>query len=213
IQGIREERPGMVCCVTTSGRNWKSFEQRSEVLHLHGKAKPDMASLTLGSLNFFTGPSVSSIEMIERLAITMYERNIKPELEVFDTGMITLAKYLERNRLLSGKKYFNLLFVNINTAPATISSLALMTQALPDNSIWAGTGLGQFQLPMNAAAIIAGGHVRVGIEDAIYFDYGKERLATNEQLVKRVARIAEEMQRPLATTEETRKLIGLENQE
>jgi len=213
IQGIRKERPGMVCCVTTSGRNWKSFEQRSEVLHLHGKAKPDMASLTLGSLNFFTGPSVSSIEMIERLAITMYERNIKPELEVFDTGMITLAKYLERNRLLSGKKYFNLLFGNINTAPATISSLALMTQALPDNSIWAGTGLGQFQLPMNAAAIIAGGHVRVGIEDAIYFDYGKERLATNEQLVKRVARIAEEMQRPLATTEETRQLIGLENQE
>ena len=88
-----------------------------------------------------------------------------------------------------------------------------MIQALPENSLWAGTGLGQFQLPMNTAAIVAGGHVRVGIEDSIYFDYHKEILATNEMLVRRVARIAEEMQRPLATAQETRQLIGLENRE
>lgn len=213
ISAIRKERPEMICCATTSGRNWKDFEQRSEVLYLKGQAKPDMASLTLGSLNFFTGPSLNSIEMIERLAMTMKERNIKPEMEVFDTGMINLAKYLERNRLISGKKYFNLLLGNINTAPATITSLALMTQALPENSLWAGTGLGQFQLPMNTAAIVAGGHVRVGIEDSIYFDYRKEILANNEMLVRRVARIAEEMQRPLATAQETRQLIGLENLE
>lgn len=213
ISAIRKERPEMVCCVTTSGRNWKEFEQRSEVLFLSGQAKPDMASLTLGSLNFFTGPSLNSIEMIERLAMTMKEQHVKPEMEAFDTGMINLAKYLERNRLISGKKYFNLLFGNINTAPATITSLALMTQALPDNSAWAGTGLGQFQLPMNTAAIVAGGHVRVGIEDAIYYDYCKEIPATNEMLVRRVARIADEMQRPLATPKETRQLIGLDNRE
>ena len=213
IGAIRKERPEMVCCVTTSGRSWKEFEQRSEVLFLSGQAKPDMASLTLGSLNFFTGPSLNSIEMIERLAMTMKAQGIKPEMEVFDTGMINLAKYLERNRLISGKKYFNLLFGNINTAPATITSLALLTQALPENSVWAGTGLGQFQLPMNTAAIVAGGHVRVGIEDSIYFDYRKETLATNEQLVGRVAHIAEQMQRPLATPEQTRQLIGLEIEE
>ncbi len=123
--------------------------------------------------------------------------------------MINLAKYLERNNLISGIKYFNLLLGNINTAPATIANLAVMTESLPENSIWAGAGLGQFQLPMNIAAIVAGGHVRVGIEDSLYFDYCKEVLATNENLVKRIARIAEEMQRPLATTKETREMMGL----
>ncbi len=209
ISGIRRERAGMVCCVTTSGRNGQGFEQRAEVLHLTGQAKPDMASLTPGSLNFYTGPSINSIEVVEHLALTMKEKNIKPEIEVFDTGMINLAKYLERNNLISGIKYFNLLLGNINTAPATIANLAVMTESLPENSIWAGAGLGQFQLPMNIAAIVAGGHVRVGIEDSLYFDYCKEVLATNENLVKRIARIAEEMQRPLATTKETREMMGL----
>lgn len=209
ISGIRKERPGMVCCVTTSGRNGQGFEQRAEVLHLTGDAKPDMASLTLGSLNFYTGPSINSIEVVEHLALTMKEKNIKPEIEVFDTGMINLATYLERNNLISGIKYFNLLLGNINTAPATIANLAMMTASLPENSLWAAAGLGQFQLPMNVAAIVAGGHVRAGIEDSLYFDYGKEVLATNENLVRRIARIAEEMQRPLATIKETRGMMGL----
>ncbi|HED30846.1 MAG TPA: GNAT family N-acetyltransferase, partial [Prosthecochloris aestuarii] len=165
ISGLKKERPGIICCVTTSGRNWNDFERRSEVLFLNGDAKPDMASLTLGSLNFFSAPSVNSIETIERLAMTMLERNIKPELEIFDTGRINLAKYLERNGLIQGKKYFNLLFGNINTAPATIGNLSHMVQSLPENSVWAAAGLGQFQLPMNIGAVIAGGHVRVGVED------------------------------------------------
>ncbi len=87
-----------------------------------------------------------------------------------------------------------------------------MTESLPENSLWAGAGLGQFQLPMNVAAIVAGGHVRVGIEDAIYFDYAKEVPATNKNLVSRIARIAEEMQRPLATVTETRQMMGLPSQ-
>jgi len=209
ISAIRKERPGMVCCVTTSGRNWSAFEQRAEVLYLTGDAKPDMASLTLGSMNFFQGPSVNSIEMIERLAMSMNERRIKPEIEVFDTGMINLVKYLERNRLISGRKYFNLLFGNINTAPATILNLAAMAESLPGNSIWAGGGFGQFQLPMNTASIVAGGHVRVGIEDALYFDYERKVPASNENLVRRIARIAEEIQRPLATVQQTREMMGL----
>jgi len=210
ITAIRRERPGMVCCVTTSGRNWKGFEQRAEVLQLTGAAKPDMASLTLGSLNFFTGPSVNSIEMVERLALTMKERGIKPELEVFDAGMVNLAKYLERNELLVGRKYFNLLFGNINTAPATLASLAELVQSLPGNSTWAAAGLGQFQLPINTAAIVAGGHVRVGIEDSLYFDYDKTISATNEDLVRRIVRIASELQRPVATAAEARALVGLD---
>ena len=181
-----------------------------KVLELTGKAKPDMASLTLGSLNFLTGASVNTIDMVEQLAMKMKEKNIKPELEVFDYGMVNLAKYLERHQVISGKKYFNILLGNINTAPATIGNLAMITEALPKNSVWGAAGLGGFQLPMNTAAIVAGGHVRVGIEDSIYYDYQQTQLASNEELVKRIVRISNELQRPLATAEEARSMMGLE---
>jgi uncharacterized protein (DUF849 family)/ribosomal protein S18 acetylase RimI-like enzyme len=210
ISAIRRERPGLLCCVTTSGRTWSDVESRSEVLHLTGAAKPDLATLTLGSLNFLSGPSVSSITTVERLALVMKDKRIKPELEVFDLGMVNLAKYLERHDIISGTKYFNIMLGNINTAPATIGSLSSLIEALPEDSIWAAAGLGQFQLPMNTAAIAAGGHVRVGLEDHIYYDFGREVLARNEDLVKRVVRIAEELQRPLASPRQTRTMLGLD---
>ncbi|WP_457598851.1 GNAT family N-acetyltransferase [Hydrogenimonas sp.] len=209
ITAIRREREDLVCCVTTSGRNWSDFERRAEVLHLTGDAKPDMASLTLGSLNFLTGASVNPITTIERLAMTMKERKIKPELEIFDSGMVNLAKYLERHEIIGGRKYFNILLGNINTAPATIGSLAQLADALPADSLWAAAGLGGFQLPMNAAAIAAGGHVRVGLEDNLFYDYEKEEPATNEMLVERVVEMAKILQRPIATPKKAREMLEL----
>jgi uncharacterized protein (DUF849 family)/N-acetylglutamate synthase-like GNAT family acetyltransferase len=209
ITAIRRERPDLICCVSTSGRNFKEIEQRSEVLYLTGNAKPDMASLTLGSLNFATGPSINSLDMIQQLAMIMKEKEIKPEMEIFDTGMINVAKYLERHEIISGNKYFNILLGNINTAPATIGDLAHLSNALPKDSIWAAAGLGGFQLPMNTAAMVAGGHVRVGLEDSIYYDYKQNTLATNTNLVKRIVRIAEELQRDIATGSEVRSILGV----
>ena len=210
ICGIKKERPDMICCVTTSGREWSDFESRSEVLHLKGDAKPDMASLTLGSLNFLSGASVNTIDMVEQLAMMMKEKEIKPELEIFDFGMINLAKYLQRHEIISGKNYFNILLGNLNTAPANIETLANMYNSLPQNSIWSATGLGKFQLGMNTASIISGGHVRVGIEDSIYYDYEQTKLASNEDLVKRIVRISNELQRPIATSSQARDIIGLQ---
>ena len=209
LTGIRRERPQLICCVTTSGRNWPEFERRSEVLLLEGLAKPDMASLTLGSLNFLTGPSSNAIHMVERLAMCMKENGIKPELEVFDTGMINLARYLERHRILEGRKYFNLLLGNLNTAAATIGDLAHLVAALPEDSVWAAAGLGAFQLPMNVAAILAGGNVRIGLEDNIHYDAARTQLATNTQLVQRLVRISQEFDRPLATCAQARAMLGL----
>ena len=82
-------------------------------------------------------------------------------------------------------------------------------KALPDNSIWAAAGLGPFQLPMNASAILAGGHVRVGLEDNIHYDAARTQLATNVQLVERISRLAAEFERPLATCAQARQMIGL----
>ncbi len=209
LTGIRRVNRDLICSVTTSGRNQREFDQRSAVLRLEGEAKPDMASLTTGSLNFISGTSANSIEMIERLAIAMKERGIVPELEVFDLGMANLIKYLERNGLVSGKKYVNLLLGNLNTAPATVGSLSALISALPENCVWSLAGLGQFQLPMNAMAVAAGGHVRVGIEDSIYYDYGKTRPATNRELIERVVRISGELGRSVATPGEARAILGL----
>jgi uncharacterized protein (DUF849 family) len=209
ITGIKKERPKLICCTTTSGRDNSSFEARSEVLHLTGIAKPDMASLTLGSLNFLTGASVNTIDTVERLAMLMKEKNIKPELEIFDSGMINLAKYLQRHSILPKDNYFNILLGNLNTATASINTLSALYNDLPENSTWAASGLGQFQLPMNTAAIIGGGHVRVGIEDSIYYDYKQTKLASNEELVKRVIRLSNELQRPIATSMETKSIIHL----
>jgi uncharacterized protein (DUF849 family)/N-acetylglutamate synthase-like GNAT family acetyltransferase len=209
ITTLHKERPGLLCCVTTSGRSWSDFERRAEVLSLTGSAKPDLASLTLGSLNFLTGPSVNAISTIERLALRMNECGIKPELEVFDQGMINLAKYLERHGLISGTKYFNILLGNLNTAPATISSLGYLVQSLPTGSVWSVGGIGYFQLPMNTMAIAGGGHVRVGLEDEAYYDYARKICARNEDLVKRIVRLANELQRPLATPEQARSILGI----
>lgn len=210
INLIRRERPELICCASTSGRTWSEFEKRSEVLRLTGSAKPDMGSLTLGSLNFPTGPSLNAIEMVTDLAITMRDNGIKPELEVFDAGMINLGKILESKGVIQGSKYWNLLFGSMNSTPADTRSINYLVSLLPENSVWAAAGIGQFQLPMNAAAIIMGGNVRVGIEDNIFYDYEKKKLATNLDLVKRLRRIADEIYRPVATPAEARKILKLE---
>jgi len=212
LTGIRRERPELICCVSTSGRLWSDFERRSEVLDLIGTGKPDFASLTLGSLNFMTGPSVSSLEMIERLAERMRERQILPELEVFDLGMIGIAKYLERKGVIGGRKSFNLLLGSLGSVPATIGNLAALVAALPDDSFWSAAGIGVFQLPMNVAGLVAGGGVRIGIEDALHYDYARKTPASNLDLVCRIVRIASEVQRSIATPEEARALLGLGRQ-
>src|SRR3989338_8894372 len=118
IGRIRKKNKDLIICVTTSGRNFPDFEKRAEVLDLEGIYKPDMASLTLSSLNFNKTASINSPDTIKGLAKKMLEKNIKPELEVFDIGMINYAKYLISKDLLSPQYYFNLLLGNIACAQA-----------------------------------------------------------------------------------------------
>ncbi len=209
ILGIRKACPHLICCVSTSGRGGVSLQERCEVLYLKGDAKPDMASLTLGSMNFLSGPSINSLETVQELALCMKEQGIKPEVEIFDSGMISLAKYLQKHELLPENNYFNLLLGNLNTAQATLADLTHLYSVLPRHSIWAGTGLGIFQLPMNIASMIAGGHVRLGLEDALYMDATKETFATNVSLLERIKTISLTLGRSIATPEEARLALGL----
>ncbi|MFH0737742.1 MAG: 3-keto-5-aminohexanoate cleavage protein [Candidatus Micrarchaeota archaeon] len=207
---IRRCCPGAVICATTSGRVHKTFEQRSAVLELIGDAKPDFASLSLGSMNFPTEPSINSPEIIERLAKRMAEREIRPELEVFETGMLNYASYLSRKGLIKGPAYYNLFFGLLGTMPGRFVDMVHQVSSLPQGSIWGAAGGGRFQLPVNTAAILMGGHVRVGLEDNLFMDYEKAVPATNEMLVKRIARVAGELGRPVATPKEARRILRLD---
>jgi len=209
IAGIRSERPELIVCATTSGRRYGEFDQRSAVLELEGDARPDMASLTTGSLNFPDGPSVNAPNIIMRLAERMHERGIKPELEILELGMINTSLILLKKGLAEPPCYFNILLGSAHTAAATMLNVCAAVQSLPAGSVWSLTGLGKFQLKLNTAAILMGGQVRVGIEDNIYYDSARSHLATNLELVRRVVRLAGMFERAVATPAQARRTLGL----
>lgn len=209
IEGIRAVDNGLVIVVSTSGRTFSEFEQRSQVLDLTGFAKPDMASLTLSSLNFNKVASINSPDMIVKLAAKMQEKGIKPELEVFDLGMVNYAHYLIKKELITPPYYFNIILGNIAAAQAKLLHLGLIISELPENSYWSIGAVGDFQCRMNATGIIYGNGVRVGLEDNIWYDESRTTLATNYQLVERVAKIAAVMGRPLATPGDVRNMLKL----
>lgn len=207
IGKIRLNFPDLIICATTSGRTFSEFEKRSEVLDLDGDLKPDFGSLTLSSLNFNQQASINTPQMIQSLAQKMLERGIKPEMEAFDLGMINYAHYLIHKGFIKPPYYFNLILGNIACAQATLLNLGLMIKELPEGAIWSAAGVGDSQLTMNIMALISGGGVRVGLEDNIWFDADRKRLATNRDLIQRIIKIAEAMGFEPYTREELRQIL------
>jgi uncharacterized protein (DUF849 family) len=210
IEGIRSFDRELIICVSLSGRGIKEFEHRASPLRLEGELKPDMGSLTLSSLNFNKVESVNSPDMIQALAAEMKSKGIVPELEAFDLGMINYAKYLAKRGLLEPPYYFNLLFGNIACAQADILIAGLMVRDLPPDSLCSFAGIGDAQLMMNSVAIATGNGVRVGLEDNIWYDTLRTRLATNLDLIKRVHVLADANERQIMKPADLRKLLSLQ---
>jgi 3-keto-5-aminohexanoate cleavage enzyme len=164
-------------------------------------------------MNFPKYPSVNSPETIKTLAMMMRDRNILPELEIFEPGFINTARYLARKGLLKKPLHFNLLLGSLGSIPADIKDLVYLVESLPSGSTWSATGIGRFQTQINVAAILMGGHVRIGIEDSIYYNYPNKQLGTNVELVQRIVSIAKMLGREIATPDEARKILGLRNEE
>lgn len=209
IRGIRKENKDLILCVSTSGRTFNEFDKRSECLELDGELKPDFASLTLSSLNFNKQESINSPDMIKALAKKMMDKRIRPELEVFDLGMVNYARYLIRKGLLSPPYYFNIILGNIACAQADMLHLGLMVKELPEESIWSVGGIGNSQLRMNLMSILSGGGVRVGLEDNIWFDEERTRLSSNFDLIERIICMAETLGKRPYTPTEARDLLQL----
>ncbi len=172
------------------------------------KLKPDMATLSMGTMNF--GPDIfeNTENTIRTISKAIRKNGVMPELAIFDYGMMdTTYRYLKKGYI---PERFHVGFVLgvPGGMSGEIKNLILLKDRLSPDQTWTVAGLGRFQLPLSAHAIAMGGHVRVGIEDNIYYRKG-EIAKSNAQFVERVVRIAKELDRPVATIEGAREMLGL----
>jgi 3-keto-5-aminohexanoate cleavage enzyme len=202
---IRDETDAILCLTTSGipGRNLPVSE-RLQPLSL----QPEMVSFDAGSINMGENVFLNPKEFLDALAKETLARGIKPELEVFEVGMAyTCLKYLERG-LLKPPLHFQFVLGTPNGMPATAKSLLHLTEIIPGDSTWSVIGVGQGQFPMAMIAMTMGGHVRVGLEDNIFYSRGV-LAKTNAELVERIVRIAREFGREIATPAEARNLLCL----
>jgi len=212
IQGIREFAPELIICVSTSGRILNTLETRSEVLNLEDELKPDMASLTMSSLNFNRSASINDPKMIFDLATIMKDKKILAEIEVFDLGMINYIHYLVKKDLLNESFYVNFILGNIASAQTDLLHIGSMIKDLPDKTVLSIGGVGNQQLSANALAISMNYGIRIGLEDNIWFDQERTKLATNLELVQRAHHIIKSMNKEVLTSIELREILGLNTQ-
>jgi 3-keto-5-aminohexanoate cleavage enzyme len=204
VDGIRKYCPELVICVSMSGRNFPEVEKRTEVLQL----MPDMASLTLSSLNFQTGASINEPDVILQLIEQMDKWGVIPELECFDTGMVNMTNNLISKNILKPPFYFNVILGNLYNSQSDILSVANIKHQLPKNSITTIGGIASQQLKSNIYGLMDFDGIRIGLEDNLMFRKGEK--AKNSELIKRIHRIMTELDLDVMSSNEFRKL-GYEN--
>lgn len=199
-----KERCDIIVQVSTGGAVGMTPAERIQPVEL----APEMATLSTGTVNFGEGIFINALGDIQFFAQRMQQIGVRPEFEIFDAGMINNAMQLVRGGWVTGHLHFDLVLGVPGGLPATARNLSFLVDSLPPVATWTVAGIGRFQLPMALMAVAMGGHVRVGFEDNIY--YSKGILATsNAQLVERIARIAQEAGRELATPAEARQILQI----
>ncbi len=207
ISGIREKRPDLVLCVSCSGRMVDEIDRRTQVLELKGDLKPDMATLTLSSMNFSDRPSINSPSMIKELAKRMTDCGVAPELEIFDLGMANYTRHLIERGILKTPLYANLICGNIAGAQPHLLEIASLINALPKGVIWGLGGLGRAQVPMAGLAAGFAPGVRIGLEDNLWSDFERTALASNIELVEFIKQFLMPYGRSIMPPEMFRRLI------
>jgi 3-keto-5-aminohexanoate cleavage enzyme len=203
MESIRQ-KCDMIIQISTGGAIGASPEERIAPLEL----LPEMASLTCGTVNFGEGVFWNPPNLIARFAKRMKELGVRPEIEVFEAGMIQNGLNLVKKGLVDAPLHFDFVMGVPGAITGYLRDLIYLSETVPPGSTWTVAGIGRFELPLAVAAIILGGHVRVGFEDNIY--YRKDVLAeSNSQLVERVKRIALELGREIATPAEARQILHI----
>jgi 3-keto-5-aminohexanoate cleavage enzyme len=170
--------------------------------------RPEMASLDCGTINFGDRIFEGDLPFLRRMAEAFAREGVVPELECFDTGHVGLALQLREEGLLHDPMVVQfVLGVPGTGVPATVAMVEHLRSLIPPDAPWSVCAIGPAQLPLNTYCILAGGHVRTGLEDNLLYRRGEP--ATNEQLVARVVRLAAELERPVATPAQARELLGI----
>jgi 3-keto-5-aminohexanoate cleavage enzyme len=207
VEPLRK-KTDLVLCLTTSGIPGRNLpiEERLAPLEL----EPELASLDAGSINLGGSVFINTPEFLEAAATRMKEKGVKPELEVFDVGMMVTCLRMRDQGYLEDPLHFQFVLGTPWGSPATPKSLLHLTDYLPTSSTWSIIGIGKGHLPMSMMGLITGGHIRVGMEDNIFYEKGVQA-KSNAQFVERIIRIAGDFGREVATPEEARKILGLKS--
>lgn len=196
-------RSKLIVQFSTGGAIGMTPEERAAPLEL----KPEMATLTCGTVNFGDDVFENSFPIMRGIASAMQRYGVTPELEIFDAGHLSNAKRLAAEGGLRFPQHVDFVLGVPGGLEASAEALLDCVRALPAGCTWSVAAVGRMQLPMATIAVAMGGHVRVGLEDNIW--YAKGKLARNEELVARVTRIAAELGRPVATPDEARLILRL----
>lgn len=206
MEGVRTHCPGMIIQLSTGGRSGAGRE-RGGMLAL----KPDMASLSTGSVNFPTRVYENAPDLVDWLAAEMLAYGIKPEIEAFDLSMIFKAVEMEKAGKIKGPLHVQFVMGVKNAMPvdrAVFEFYVATLKRLAPAATWTGAGIGRDQLTLNEWSLELGGHCRTGLEDNVRMD--KSSLApSNAALVKRVADLSGKYGRRAATAAEARAMLGL----
>jgi len=202
---IRDRCDDIIVQNTTGGQ--APYEER--VKGIRTDPRPEMASLDMGPFN--RGQHLTTTHTrhnVERLAREMVAHDIKPEIEVFNNGHLNELHGLIEKDILEEPYYVNLIFGRGTFAPPSPENVMNAVRNLPEGAIFNVLATGPHQLPLTTQSVLLGGHVRVGMEDNLYFRRG-EQARGNAQLVERTAEIIESLGCELATPDEARELLGL----
>lgn len=206
IEAIKHRCPDVIIQPSTGGAVGMTNAERLQPVYL----KPEMATLDCGTCNFGGDDIfVNTENTIKEFGEKMIELSIKPELEVFDKGMIDMALRLQRKGYIKAPMHFNFVMGVNGGISATPRDLVFMTGSIPEGSTFTVSGIGRSQFQMAALSIILGGHVRVGFEDNVYISKGVSA-KSNGELVEKVVRLAKELGREIATPQQARVILGLE---
>ncbi len=204
VRQIKSTAPEVIVQLSTGARAGRDWEARATPVRL----LPEMASFTTGSNNLPGIVYANAPDFLLFLAGVFKDTGVKPEIEVFETGMINNALFLQKNGFLSPPRLFDFVLGAPGSMPGSVRNLVFLADSLPPGSTWTVAGIGPAEIPLAAAAIAMGGHVRVGIEDNLRLPDGT--LATNAQLVAAAAAIAKVTGRGIASPAEARKVLGLD---
>ncbi len=204
LEAIRE-RCEVLVQFSTGGAVGMTEEERIAPLEL----RPDIATLTLGTVNFGPDVFLNPLPTVLRYVEAFNQMQVAAELEIFDAGMLGAARHLIQKGLLRIPYYFDFVLGVPGGIEASLKNLLFLRESLPADRPWSVAGIGRHQLSLALGAIIEGGHVRVGFEDNIYYRRG-ELASSNAQFVERVVRLASELGRPVASLSQAKAILGLD---